>query len=527
MRKKIDVVDTPRRQYEKVSAENIALKDKLQDCQEEIKALNSALKRAKEAKAKQKEEYEAKLAELAAIIEKLKNELAHEKALNSNDGTNAGIPTSQTPPGKKKVVPNTRRSTGKSRGGQKGHPKSGLAQFADSEVTETAEHTIDTDTRHCKSCGEKLVDTGKVITKDEFDIKIVTVKRRHRYHVYKCVGCGREFHAPIENALKETNQYGSATKGTVLSLMASGNMPTNKIGMFLHGATGNQMKMSDGYICKTIKRAANTLMTFMADLKKVIIQRTLLYWDDTVIFINKARACMRFYGDETISYYTAHMKKDLNSLVEDGILTVLTDKTRVMHDHNTVNYNPMFFFLNLECNQHLQRDLQRSADDNPGHTWAKDLKELISTTIEERKKTTQAGEEKFAEGYSGDFHRKVNGLLEKGLKEEAVSTNKGSVTSEGTLIRRIEKYYDNYFMWIDDFSLPTTNNLSERGLRSIKSKMKISGQFYSEETASYFAIVKTYVETCRKNGINEAGALLRLCAGNPYTADEIFTPISA
>jgi hypothetical protein len=82
---------------------------------------------------------------------------------------------------------------------------------------------------------------------------------------------------------------------------------------------------------------------------------------------------------------------------------------------------------------------------------------------------------------------------------------------------------DNYFRWVEDFSLPTTDNLSERGLRSIKSHMKISGQFDSEKTAKYYAVVKTYVETCRKNNINEMDALSRLCRGDPYTVDEIFT----
>lgn len=52
--------------------------------------------------------------------------------------------------------------------------------------------------------------------------------------------------------------------------------------------------------------------------------------------------------------------------------------------------------------------------------------------------------------------------------------------------------------------------------------MKISEQFESEKTASYYAIVKTYVETCRKNNINEMKALSKLCTAAPFTIDEIF-----
>jgi len=54
-----------------------------------------------------------------------------------------------------------------------------------------------------------------------------------------------------------------------------------------------------------------------------------------------------------------------------------------------------------------------------------------------------------------------------------------------------------------------------------KTKQKVSGQFLKVETAEEFAAVRTYTETCRKNCVNEYGALERLMAGNPYTLKEI------
>ena len=53
--------------------------------------------------------------------------------------------------------------------------------------------------------------------------------------------------------------------------------------------------------------------------------------------------------------------------------------------------------------------------------------------------------------------------------------------------------------------------------------MKISGQFESEAAADNHALNRTYIETCRRNGINEIDALQRLCEGNPYTVAEIFS----
>lgn len=212
---------------------------------------------------------------------------------------------------------------------------------------------------------------------------------------------------------------------------------------------------------------------------------------------------MRFYGDESISYYTAHDQKNLAGLIEDDILTVLTKETTVMHDHNRVNYNEIFSFSNIECNQHLERDLQQIADDNPEHTWASKLKALISKTIMERKELIADGIEEFGDDYVDDFKDEVKKIITNGNDENQKSTNTYNSRFEGTVLIRIEKYMGNYFRWVEDFSLPTTDNLSERGLRGIKSHMKISGQFDSEKTAKYYAVVKIYVETCRKNNINE------------------------
>lgn len=63
------------------------------------------------------------------------------------------------------------------------------------------------------------------------------------------------------------------------------------------------------------------------------------------------------------------------------------------------------------------------------------------------------------------------------------------------------------FPMVEDFSLPTANNLSERGLRGVKSHMKLSGQFESEIAADNHALNRTYIETCCRNGINEIDTL--------------------
>lgn len=507
---------------ERMSAEIIALKDRILGYQETIKSLQGSLKSSEAAREKQKNTYEAAIAEKDAIIKELTNKIAHMAAVAAHDGTNTGTSTASTPINKKKNIPNSRRGSNKARGGQPGHERHTMEAFDPSEVTDVTGHVLDLSAECCDLCGGKLIDTGETVSKDEFDVAINVIKRRHEYHIYKCAGCGATVRLQIDNRLKEKNQYGSGVQALALSLMATGNAAVNKVRMLIAGMTGGEMCLSEGFICKLYERAAQGLDVFMDDLRRLLITRALVYWDDTVIMIQTARACMRFYGDESISYYTAHGHKDMESLIEDGILTVLTAETTVMHDHNKVNYNERFCFNNIECNQHLERDLQKITDDNPEHKWASKMKAHISRAIKERKDMIRDGADSFTDDYVRKFKAKIKSLLKKGEKENQKSTNTYAAPFEKAVLRRIQEYMDNYFRWVEDFNLPTTDNLSERGLRGIKSHMKISGQFDSEKTAKYYATVKTYVETCRKNKINEMEALSRLCSGNPYTVKEIF-----
>jgi len=51
--------------------------------------------------------------------------------------------------------------------------------------------------------------------------------------------------------------------------------------------------------------------------------------------------------------------------------------------------------------------------------------------------------------------------------------------------------------------------------------MKISGQFQNIENASFYANIKTYIETCYRNGINPTDALISLMEEKPITLKSI------
>jgi len=218
--------------------------------------------------------------------------------------------------------------------------------------------------------------------------------------------------------------------------------------------------------------------------------------------------------------YKAHKAKDRKGIDKDSILAALSPDTVVMHDHNTINYNEDFHFKNIECNEHVSRDLQSLIDDS-GHNWCENLKKMIQNAEHERKALIEKGYTAFDDIYIQKFNSLLDEILEKAEEEYAASSNRYFAVDERRLINRFKKYRDNYFMWLSDFSLPTTNNLSERSLRFTKTKQKVSGQFTQLKYAEYFADIRTYLETCYRNNVNSFQALSRLTAGNPYTLAEL------
>ena len=467
--------------------------------------------RAKEAAQTSKEK------DLAAQVEALQREVARLTAILEADSTNSGLPTSKTPLHKKKHIPNSRPKTDKHVGGQPGHAQTKLKPFKDDEVTEREFHVQPV----CPECGGALEQIDDGSTRDELDYEVTVRKIRHHFPNCRCKKCGKTTHAKIPQTLSADNQYGARTRALILALANDGNMSINKISRTISGLTGGELCPSEGYIAKQQRFAAQKLDSFSEELQKELRALSLLYWDDTVIMINKRRGCLRFYGDEHLAYYCTHERKNKEGLDKDNILPVLPVTTTVMHDHNTVNYNKEYSFSNTECNVHLLRDLQKVAD-NLGHAWSGEMKELLERTNQERNEDMAHGKECFGGDKEQDFYDAFDRLLLKGLKEnESEKKVRYYVSDEKALLVRLLKYKDNYVAWVSNWSLPFSNNLSERSLRGVKSKQKVAGQFQNVVTAKCYAQIRSYIETCYRNGFNVVYALECLCKGTPLSLTQI------
>lgn len=95
------------------------------------------------------------------------------------------------------------------------------------------------------------------------------------------------------------------------------------------------------------------------------------------------------------------------------------------------------------------------------------------------------------------------------------------MSEEETLLKRLKEYKENYLMWTLNDEIPFTNNTAERGLRTSKTKMKVSGQFNNIKSAQYFARIKSYIETRHRHGLGSYRLIEAALEGKPYTIEQM------
>src|SRR5690606_32832090 len=72
-------------------------------------------------------------------------------------------------------------------------------------------------------------------------------------------------------------------------------------------------------------------------------------------------------------------------------------------------------------------------------------------------------------------------------------------TDEQRLAFALEKHKYLFLKFIKQIDVPFDNNQAERDSRMIKAKQKVSGCFRSQNHAQYFARIRGYISTLKKN----------------------------
>jgi transposase len=75
------------------------------------------------------------------------------------------------------------------------------------------------------------------------------------------------------------------------------------------------------------------------------------------------------------------------------------------------------------------------------------------------------------------------------------------------LLERLRDFENDTLGFMEDKLVPFTNNQGENDIRMTKVQQKISGCFRSYDGAAIFCRVRSYISTCRKQGVSASDAL--------------------
>ncbi len=73
---------------------------------------------------------------------------------------------------------------------------------------------------------------------------------------------------------------------------------------------------------------------------------------------------------------------------------------------------------------------------------------------------------------------------------------------EKTLLNRLEKYGENHLLFLHDFQVHYSNNMSEKDLRICKNRQKMAGGFRTAEGRGMYCRIMSVIGTVKRRGLN-------------------------
>ncbi len=431
---------------------------------------------------------------LSLLIDKL--------GLNSS---NSSIPPSSDPNRNKNSKNN---KEGRKAGGQKG--RTGKTLTKEENPDEIKEITIN----------KKNLPAGKYSSGGYESRQIVEIEIFRNVIEYRAEVLinekGKRFVASFPEGIGRPIQYGSSIKAQSVYLSQYQLLPYNRIEDYFGDQAG--IPLSSGSIYNFNREVYNLLEPFEAKLCNKLKNIDQAHADETGVNINGKNHWLHSFGNTEWTYLYPHKRRGKEAMNEMGIMPEY--KGRLSHDH----WKPYYHYKNIThslCNAHHLRELERIKEKDE-HKWAKQIQDLLlemNIAVHESENNMLTSEE------SDEYRAKYREILETADETECPPPKEKEVvdgkkkkgktpkTKARNLLERLRDFEDDTLRFIDDPLVPFTNNQGENDLRMTKVQQKISGCFRSFDGAKIFCRIRSYLSTCKKQGISLTEALTYLFKG--------------
>ena len=413
---------------------------------------------------------------------------------------NSSKPPSSDPNREKK-----RKISGSKRGGQQGHIGTTLKQVDDAD--EVKEILVDRSGLAGKSLTRVGFERRQVV-----DMDIRRVVTEYRAEVLKDEN-GKRYVAAFPAGVTGPVQYGNGIKAHAVYLSYFQMLPYKRIEDYFRDQV--QIPISSGTICNFNQNASKRLEPFETWVTEKLSESSVMHADETGINVDGKRHWLHCNSNRSLTYYFPHAKRGKDAMDEMG---VLPNFSRVLcHDH----WKPYYRYdcTHSLCNAHHLRELERAWEQDK-QQWAKQMQAVL---CEMNAAVHDAGG-CLSNKEGNSFRQRYRALLLEADAECPPPDERNRTGARGrlkrsksrNLLERLRKYENDVLRFMDEKDVPFTNNQGENDLRMTKVQQKISGCFRSFEGATAFCRCRSYISTCRKQGLTASEALRLLFDGeNP------------
>ena len=441
-----------------------------------------------------------------AVVEAENAELTRRLGLNSQ---NSSKPPSSDSPFVKPAPRSLRRRSGRSPGGQPGHPGSTLELVADPH--ELRRH----EPGPCAGCGGDLSGAPQVGVerRQVFDLPPMSVRvLEHQVITRRCGGCGVTTCGAAPDGVSAPVQYGPRITAIVLYLYVGQFLSKKRTAAAL--AELFDTPVSEGTVARMATRAAQGLDGFLSEVGDRIAAADVAGFDETGLRVAGTLHWVHCARTDKYTLITCHPKRGRDGINAAGVLGRFAGVA--VHDA----WAPYDTYADPEhqlCCAHALRELTAVTDTRPAEAdwcWATQTADAL---VELQKLVTEA----ITTGASldGDLLDKHTQLYTSAVQIGITTTAARTTTvmrKHNALARRLRDRRDDYLRFTRDLRIPPDNNGSERDIRMIKLRQKVSGCLRTLTGAEQFCAIRSYLSTAAKHGRNIFDTLVMLAEGQPW-----------
>ncbi len=431
-----------------------------------------------------------------------------EEQINKNSRNSSKPPSSD---GLKKSSPKTkslRKQSGKKPGGQKGSKGHNL------EKAENPDYIIPIPVTSC-TCNADLSDVPvtKYDCRQVFELPEPKLEvTEYQSEIKICPQCGQAAKASFPEGVNAPVQYGPRFRGMLVYMQNQHFIPADRLSQLVSDLYGTAVSVAT--ILNASSRSYNNLAHFEESLIEALADSEVLHVDESGVRTAEKLHWLHSASTNFLTFYGVHEKRGTKAMDHFDILPNF--QGRLIHDF----WKPYFNYdcKHGLCNPHLLRELTYLFEQQD-QIWAKKMFDLLLNMNNFVGEQNDQLTPKQKEPWLKQFHEilsegwEANPLPEKPKKKKR---GRQAKTKSQNLLTRFDDFEDSILAFLHDINVPFSNNLAEQDIRMIKVKLKISGCFRTTQGAEYFARIRSYLSTARKQGRNILDSITSAIKGNPF-----------